>query len=376
MEGAGGKLAGASRVAGQAPWRANLMVAVETSRESAILKWTQRGFHALLVTVLLLVIGIRVYSFFATSASAGHRGQATRTLQDWWKLGDRATKEEHWERAISAYTVITEREPGNLQAWYRLALSLQSAHHWDRAIAAHLRVSQFERATSWAMYNIACIYAQKGEKRIAMDYLREAVEAGFRRSQPISSDPDLISLLNEPEFRELEELAKPIRLRSVYHRYDFLVGHWRLQGSEGRRAGRFDVRHGTDRYALFGELQDDLRSVTYSIMAFYDPGAHVWKQVWVDNYGTVLQLHSTESDEETLALIGEMLTADGQDESVRVKYETMEGGMIHHTLSRSRDAGATWETLLDATLIPFKPENKKGLGGTRKPGKSRSKRAP
>jgi len=329
------------------------MVSVESSRESRVRLWTHRGFHAILIGVLLSVIGIRVYSYFATSATADGRAERSLRLKDWHNIGNTAFEKKEWERAVESYTRITEVEPGNLQAWVRLAYALQAAERWDEAIAAHLRVSQFDRATSWALYNIACVYAQKNEKRVALDYLREAVDAGYRSRKPISTDTDLANLLEEPEFPELEELAKPVRLRSVYRRFDFLIGQWRLLTNEGRRAGRLDVQRGVDRYALFGQLKYDSSSVTYSILAYYDPGDHEWKQTWIDSEGSVFNLRSTDGDEETLAMVGEMVAAEGQDESIRLTYEFAEGGMIHHTLSRSRDSGATWEEMMNVVMVPF-----------------------
>ena len=54
------------------------------------------------------------------------------------------------------------------------------------------------------LYMLGCAYGQKGDKAKALEYLRQAVKAGYRLHEVIDSDPDLTKALgDEPQFKEL-----------------------------------------------------------------------------------------------------------------------------------------------------------------------------
>ncbi len=57
------------------------------------------------------------------------------------------------------------------------------------------------------LYNIACIYALKGEKVKAYDWLEFAVNAGYWDAGSIMNDDDLALLKGEPRFREIVRSA-------------------------------------------------------------------------------------------------------------------------------------------------------------------------
>jgi tetratricopeptide (TPR) repeat protein len=73
----------------------------------------------------------------------------------------------------------------------------------ERARQANARVSPSARDTR-ILYMLGCAYAQKGEKRKALDYLRQAVKVGYPLHEMVENDPDLQRHLgNEQEFVEL-----------------------------------------------------------------------------------------------------------------------------------------------------------------------------
>lgn len=54
-------------------------------------------------------------------------------------------------------------------------------------------------------HNVACLYSQLGEKRRAIDTLREAIKAGVENFGWIKNDTNLAALRDDPEFLELVE---------------------------------------------------------------------------------------------------------------------------------------------------------------------------
>ena len=51
-------------------------------------------------------------------------------------------------------------------------------------------------------YNLACIWAKVGERKEAMDKLRQAIDRGFSWGG-IADDPDMDSLRGDPEFEAI-----------------------------------------------------------------------------------------------------------------------------------------------------------------------------
>ena len=62
--------------------------------------------------------------------------------------------------------------------------------------------------SSVAQYNLACLYAKNNESEEALKRLKIAIQLGFRDVNLVTSDPDLASLRELPEFEELLKEAK------------------------------------------------------------------------------------------------------------------------------------------------------------------------
>ncbi len=269
----------------------------------------------MLVVGLLALIGVRVYGYFASSQSQENseprRAKAERS-GELVRKAQKAFTEERWPDAIEHYGEVVNRYPQNVQAWYCYAWSLHKNGDLEAAHNAWMRLCSFRQARRIALYNIACIYALQGEKQLALDYLQEAIDAGFERRRSISEDPDLVSLVDDDEFKRLEELAKPIGLRNTYRRFDFLQGKWLLTSPGGRQVGSLVVTPDNNGYTLIGRLINNSSSNNTTIVSFYEPGVGRWKQVWVDDRGTVIQLEHADGLEDSLVLEGEMVTAEGE----------------------------------------------------------------
>jgi adenylate cyclase len=56
---------------------------------------------------------------------------------------------------------------------------------------------------SLMMYNAACFYARIGDKKIAVDSLRNSIAAGLEDYEWIKRDPDLENIREEPGYIDL-----------------------------------------------------------------------------------------------------------------------------------------------------------------------------
>ena len=52
-------------------------------------------------------------------------------------------------------------------------------------------------------YNLACLLALKGQKGSALDELAAAAKKGYANRALIETDPDLVSVRDDPRFRKI-----------------------------------------------------------------------------------------------------------------------------------------------------------------------------
>ncbi len=70
-------------------------------------------------------------------------------------------------------------------------------------------MKSFERAVElddglyWAHYSIGCLYALRGEKKFALQFLEKAFQKGFHELDHMDKDTDWETLRNDPQFQEL-----------------------------------------------------------------------------------------------------------------------------------------------------------------------------
>ena len=137
-----------------------------TSRVSG--RRMSRIVHAMLIFSLLVVIGWRVYGYFATTETETRtvsESLQTHDVRQWREAAGKAFAAEDWNVVVEACEKIVDEEPDNMQAWARLAYALHMLKRYDHAIAAYLRVCHSEgRPRQWALYNISAAYALKNEK--------------------------------------------------------------------------------------------------------------------------------------------------------------------------------------------------------------------
>jgi adenylate cyclase len=97
------------------------------------------------------------------------------------------------------------QNPDDARAKLFYAMTLLELGRKEEAIAEANAAIELAPGDSLMLYNCACLYAQLGEKKKAIDTLREAIAAGVTNFQWMVRDPDLLSLHEDPEFIELSK---------------------------------------------------------------------------------------------------------------------------------------------------------------------------
>lgn len=100
---------------------------------------------------------------------------------------------------------------------YRVQTSGSVACH-DEAERLSLEVVELQRRvlgpnhpdTADSLYNLACSNSVRGRRDQALDWLRQALDAGFSDAELLADDTDLDSIRDDPRFRALAS-----RLRAI-----------------------------------------------------------------------------------------------------------------------------------------------------------------
>jgi hypothetical protein len=243
-------------------------------------------------------------------------------------------------------------------AWVRLGYSLHMLKQYDRALAVYLRVTKYEgRPRQWACYNIAAVYALKNEKKMALEYLQDAVESGYRQrdlEQPVVDDPDFKCLVDDPEFRRLAELTKPVSQRGAYRKLDFMLGNWVLISEHGSRVGTAELAAKSEGYAILGECTDDTQRVSSTMLFYYQPDQSKWQFTWLNDQGSVTQMIGSTTENNALVFEGDQVTADGRHYRARCTLEELENGAFSFAFETSADGGNNWNASFRANFEPRK----------------------
>jgi tetratricopeptide (TPR) repeat protein len=106
-------------------------------------------------------------------------------------------------RCVEIVEKHLELHPDDARALYLGAGSLIRTGDEKKAIDWATRALDTEREEPAVLYNVACVFAQLGQKDRALDALDKAINMGFGYRAWIDNDTDLISLRDEPRFQEL-----------------------------------------------------------------------------------------------------------------------------------------------------------------------------
>ncbi|MBI3286572.1 MAG: tetratricopeptide repeat protein [Chloroflexi bacterium] len=119
------------------------------------------------------------------------------------RLGEEDNYAQNLQSALRFYPRYLSQHPDDARAHMFFAVFLARAEKSDEAKAAAAKALELSPDDPNMLYNAACFYAQLGEKRLALEALRNAVTTGFEYYEWIKRDPDLEPIRHEPEYQEL-----------------------------------------------------------------------------------------------------------------------------------------------------------------------------
>lgn len=106
----------------------------------------------------------------------------------WSNLGTAYYARGKYDEMTKAYAKAIELDPAVFESHSAVGTTMM-----DRAVADRARYH----------YEMAKIYAQRGNKDLALQYLRKSLEEGFKDKEKIGKAPEFAGLRDTPEYKEL-----------------------------------------------------------------------------------------------------------------------------------------------------------------------------
>ncbi len=121
------------------------------------------------------------------------------------RLGKTEEFKDVLARSLQMYPRYLSRHPDDARAHMYFALALAQSGQTDDAKSEGARAISLSPDDPLMLYNASCFYARLGEKRHAIETLKNAIAAGYEFYEWIKRDSDLNSLRDEIEYKELME---------------------------------------------------------------------------------------------------------------------------------------------------------------------------
>jgi hypothetical protein len=131
-----------------------------------------------------------------------------------------------------------------------------------------------------------------------------------------------------------------------YRQFDFWVGDWNVTGVKGKQAGTNLVTLEEDGCVVH-EHWSGSGGGTGQSFNFYDRSDGKWRQIWVDNGGTWLNLAGNYADGK-MVLVGQNTAGPGgKPQQQRITFTRNDDGSVRQVWDTSDDGGKTWQVVFD-----------------------------
>jgi tetratricopeptide (TPR) repeat protein len=258
------------------------------------------------------------------------------------------------EEAATAFLSLIHADGGNLNAWLGFGQTQENLGQTEKALAAYSKVIELSSTpvfqTRMAMVSIAGIYAVKGDRETAYEWLIKLAD-----SHPapaflaiVGGAKEFASLKEEPRFKQALEQIKPCN-SFEYHQFDFWVGSWEVQNPQGQTLGHNDV----NRIVGGCIVQENWASLRVSESGtsfnFYDYRDKKWHQDYYDNSGNMGNFPPLAGELRDGKMV--LLSAPGVRPLSRWTWYEIAPGKVRQMAEQSSDSGKTWLTTWDSIYV-------------------------
>ncbi len=262
-------------------------------------------------------------------------------------------KEKKYKEAVIAYNDILKTDENNTMAWYYLGSAEYNLKNYDKAITAYQKAMKGLRGPI-ARYNIACAYALKGNKEMALKYLQEAANKGFGLYQKMTSDNDLDAIRNEKKFNEILEKVKingnPCLARPEYRQFNFWIGNWNVTTPTGQHAGDSEIDLMNNGCTIienwYGANGFEGKSFDY-----FDTTDNNWHQFWINQNAKKTTFEGKLENGNMVFYSYDHVKDKNNPFLRRLIFYNLGPDKVRQYSEKSTDNGKTWNVEYDLTYL-------------------------
>ncbi len=119
------------------------------------------------------------------------------------KLGETEKQNEIIQESLKVYERYLSQHPDDARGHMFYAIDLVQTGKKEEAKVQASKALELSPDDPLMLYNATCFYAQMGEKKLAIESLKNSFSVGYANYDWLKRDTDLDSLRNEPEFIEI-----------------------------------------------------------------------------------------------------------------------------------------------------------------------------
>ncbi|KAA3609526.1 MAG: tetratricopeptide repeat protein [Planctomycetota bacterium] len=116
---------------------------------------------------------------------------------------NRLFQAQDFQAAEPLYHRLCKLNAQDGQAWFRLGFCAIRTGHYPLSAKAFHTCLQLGVAPGPSTYNLACAYSLMGDHERGLEYLAQAVEAGFQDWNLARTDPDVEAIRKDPRFEKI-----------------------------------------------------------------------------------------------------------------------------------------------------------------------------
>ena len=144
--------------------------------------------------------------------------------------------------------------------------------------------------------------------------------------------------------------------QEVYRHFDFWIGEWEVVQQPESKLKAFNSISPFVQGCAIKERYQTQSGYSGESLNWYDPQLQQWRQTWVDNAGTVLQLAGGLNEQGEMVLSGDQ-RRDERGAAIfdRITWTPLQNGHVIQLWETSLDQGKTWKTLFRGLYRPRAP---------------------
>lgn len=256
--------------------------------------------------------------------------------------------EKEFKKAFKLYEKVHRDAPDNNVITYKLASMAQTSKNYKKAIKYYSLLVPNGNPT--VLYNLACVYALAGKEEKALESLEMAVEKGFVRLGLMKTDPDLESIRETEEFKNIAASVKAIENFPEARKFDFWVGDWNVYGQNDAKVGESSIQK-----ILKGNviLENWTGAGGFSGKSFnhYHIDSGRWIQYWVDQASGRIYFEGNFDTEQNAMVFFEQVDKDSEKPLRRLTFFNISADSVRQFSQLSSDYGKKWTVEYDFMYV-------------------------